>query len=224
MGNRAPESANDFESTERTRVRQRASRARYDRETIYRILDEGLVGHVGFVVDGQPYVIPMSYARDGDRLVLHGSPASRLLRTISDGVPVCITVTLVDSLVVAAHTAHHSMNYRSVAILGRGAAVTSEAEKAKALRTLAERYLPGHLAHAHPPTPEEVRATLVVEVPLREASAKIRAEPPLRGEDEGGIWTGEIPLRLVALPAVGRPDESIPLPPSIANYALPGGR
>jgi uncharacterized protein len=191
----------EFQLTERSRIRQFPQRGSYDRATIYRILDEGLVCHIGFVEDDEPLVIPMNYARDGDRLLLHGAHNSRLVRTLAAGVPICITVTLIDGLVVAERAAHHSMNYRSVMVFGRAAEITDEEEKAAALRAFNEHFLPGHGDYALPPTAAEIRGVAVLEIPLNEASAKVRSGPPIaaaQSEVDSEQWSGEIPLRLTA--------------------------
>jgi nitroimidazol reductase NimA-like FMN-containing flavoprotein (pyridoxamine 5'-phosphate oxidase superfamily) len=188
------------EPTLRTEVRRRPERSEYRREVIEAILDEGLVAHVGFAVDGQPYVMPMTYARSGDRLYLHGSPASRLLRGLRRGLPVCVTVTLLDGLVLARSAFHHSMNYRSVVILGQAVEVRSREEKRTALAAVVEHVVPGRTAATRPPSDREVDGTLVLALPLDEASAKIRSGPPVDEEADYSlaVWAGEIPVRLQA--------------------------
>lgn len=213
----------ESQPTEHSRVRQFAQRAQYDRATIYRILDEGLVCHVGFVKDDQPFVTPMNYARDGQRLLLHGAHNSRLVRTLAAGAPICLTVTLVDGLVVAQCAAHHSMNYRSVMIFGRAAEITDETQKAAALRAFNEHFLPGHGGYALPPAAADVRGVAVLEIPLTEASAKVRCGPPIADKADAvrELWCGEIPLRLTALPPVPA-SEHAASPPSIAQFSRPG--
>ncbi len=203
--------------SERTRVRRLPARASYERATIDAILDEGLVCHVGFVHEGQPFVLPTTYARVGDALYLHGSAASRMLRGLAGGIPVCVTVTLLDGLVFARSAFHHSMNYRSVVILGVASEVGETAERLGALRAIVEHPAPGRWTAVRPPSEQELRATLVLRLPIAEASAKIRTGGPLDDADDLGwpCWAGHVPLRVVALPPV--PD-GIPAadPPSLA--------
>src|SRR5215831_7500362 len=164
----------EFEPTERTRVKRLPKRAHYDRETVYGILDSAFVCHVGFNVDGQPYVIPTNYGRTGDTLYVHGSAASRMLKTLSGGVPVCVTVTHVDGLVLARSAFHHSINYRSVMVLGRGQIVGDPGEKEAALAALVEHIVPGRSEAVRAPSAREMKATGVLVIPLQEASAKVR--------------------------------------------------
>ena len=189
-----------FTQTKRTSVKRLPARAHYDRTTAYGVLDEGFICHLGFVVDGQPFVIPTGYARVGDTLYVHGSAASRMLRRLSEGVDVCITVTLVDGLVLARSAFHHSMNYRSVVLFGRATPVEGAGEKTVALRAFSEHVLPGRWDDVRPPSAKELRATSVLAVPLTEASAKVRTGPPADDADdyEMPVWAGEIPLRLMA--------------------------
>jgi len=182
--------------TERTRVVREAHRGAYDRETIDEILDEGFVCHVGFSVDGQPYVIPTLFARVGDAIYFHGSAASRMLRNVSDGIPVCITVTLTDGFVLARSVFNHSMNYRSVVALGKAILVDGLEEKLKALHAFTEKILPGRWNDARQPNEKELKATSILRLPLTEVSAKMRVGPP---EDDAAdyalpIWAGVIPL------------------------------
>jgi len=191
-------------SSERTRVRRRAERGRYDREVVHAILDEALVCHVGFVADGQPYVIPTTYARVGDELYVHGAAASRMLRTLAGGVPVCVTVTLLDGLVLARTAFHHSMNYRSVVVLGTAIEVRDAGERLRALEAIVEHVVPGRWRDVRGPSDVELRATRVLRLPLDEASAKIRTGPPLDTEEDvaaAACWAGVIPLRLTAAAA-----------------------
>ncbi len=184
----------------RTTVRRLPKRAAYDPATIHAILDEGLVCHVGFVHEGQPYVIPTNYARWGEQLVIHGAAVSRLLRTLAEGVPVCVTVTLVDGLVLARSAFHHSTNYRSVVILGTAQEITDGSERLEALRAFVEHVLPGRWNEVRPPSESELRATLVLKLPITEASAKIRTGPPVDDEDDYALpcWAGVVPLALTA--------------------------
>jgi nitroimidazol reductase NimA-like FMN-containing flavoprotein (pyridoxamine 5'-phosphate oxidase superfamily) len=171
------------------------------------ILDEALTCHLGFVVDGQPYVIPTVHARCEDRLYVHGAAAGRMLRTLKEGVPVCVTVTLLDGLVLARSAFHHSMNYRSVVVLGVATEVDEAGEKKAALEAIVEHVLPGRAAQVRPPSELELKATTVLSIALREVSAKIRTGPPLDDESDYGwpCWAGEIPLRLTASPPVADP-------------------
>ena len=178
------------------KVRRLAERGRYDRATIEAILDEGFVCHVGYAADAGPVVIPTAYARIGDRLYLHGAPANATLRHASSGVPVCVTVTLVDGLVLARSAFHHSINYRSVVVHGTGTEVTDEEEKRAALAAVVEHIVPGRGADARPPTSSELRATRVVRVPLDEASAKVRTGGPKDDPEDLDlpVWAGQVPL------------------------------
>jgi nitroimidazol reductase NimA-like FMN-containing flavoprotein (pyridoxamine 5'-phosphate oxidase superfamily) len=182
----------DTPPTKRATVRQKPQRAHYDRETVNAILDEGLVCHVGFIVEGAPIVIPTGYARDGDRLLLHGGAASRLMGQLGEGVEVSIAVTIVDGLVLADVAFRHSMNYRSVVLFGRARAITDPVEKQRALRAFAEHMVPGRWSDLPAPTPQELGATAVVEVPFDEVSAKIRSGPPIAGASTPAptLWTG----------------------------------
>ena len=189
----------DASVSARATVRRRAGRARYDREAVHAILDEGLVGHVAFAVDGQPYAIPMLYARDGDEVYLHGSPLSRLVGEVADGIEVCLTVTLIDGLVLARSAFHHSVNYRSVVVLGTGRRVDERAEKLEAMRLLVEHIVPGRSADARGPSAGELKATEIVAMTISEASAKVRTGGPVdsRGDYKLPVWAGELPLALV---------------------------
>jgi nitroimidazol reductase NimA-like FMN-containing flavoprotein (pyridoxamine 5'-phosphate oxidase superfamily) len=213
--------------TERTRVQRLPARATYDVATIHAILDEGLVCHLGFVIEGQPYVIPTTYARVDDRLYIHGSPASRMLRTIRDGVPVCVTVTLLDGLVLARSAFHHSMNYRSVVVLGNAVEVVDPFERLEELRAIVEHVVPRRWNEVRQPNEQELKATLVLRVPLIEASAKIRTGPPLDDEQDHELpwWAGEIPLQLVPQTPVADPqlDPRIAIPGSVRDYRGPSG-
>ncbi|MDH4062883.1 MAG: pyridoxamine 5'-phosphate oxidase family protein [Acidobacteriota bacterium] len=204
--------------TERTRLRRLPVRGVFERAALYRILDEGFVCHVAFVVDGQPYAIPTAYARDGDALYLHGSAASRMLRSIGDGLDVCVTVTLVDGLVLARSAFHHSMNYRSVVVLGRARPVSDPAEKVEALRAFANHIVPGRWEELRPVTDQELSATSVLALPIEEASAKVRTGAPKDDEEDLAwpVWAGVVPLSL-------RPGQPIPdahVPPGATPFAL----
>jgi nitroimidazol reductase NimA-like FMN-containing flavoprotein (pyridoxamine 5'-phosphate oxidase superfamily) len=183
----------------RTRLVREADRAVYDREIAYEILDEGFICHVGFVVDGQPFVIPTGYGRVGDHLYIHGSAASRMLRRVDEGIAVCVTVTLLDGLVLARSIFNHSMNYRSVVILGSAVAVNDVKEKLDALRLLSEHILPGRWVESRQPNDKELKATLVMCLPIQEFSAKVRQGPPVDDEEDYAFptWAGVIPLDMV---------------------------
>jgi len=187
-------------SSSRTRVVREPHRGVYDRATAYQILDEGFICHVGFVAGGQPFVIPTGYGRDGDHLYLHGSAASRMLRRIDEGVAVCVTVTLLDGLVLARSIFNHSMNYRSVVVLGTAVAVEEPQEKLEALRRLSEHILPGRWQESRLPNEQELKATLVMRLPITEFSAKVRQGPPIDDEEDYAFptWAGVIPLEMVA--------------------------
>lgn len=186
--------------TARTRVVREPHRGIYDRETVYRILDEGFLCHIGFIVDGQPYVIPTSYGRKDANLYIHGSTASRMLRNLQIGVPACVTVTLLDGLVLARSVFNHSMNYRSVVILGKATLVGDPAEKLEALRTLSEHIVPGRWADARQPNDRELKQTSVLRLPIEEFSAKVRTGPPLDDEEDYSFptWAGVVPLEMKA--------------------------
>ncbi|MGC1448764.1 MAG: pyridoxamine 5'-phosphate oxidase family protein [Candidatus Sulfotelmatobacter sp.] len=186
--------------TARTRVVREADRGVYDREDMYCILDEGFLCHAGFVVDGQPFVIPTSYGRKDASLYIHGSAASRMLRQLKGGVPVCITVTLLDGLVLARSVFNHSMNYRSVVILGKATLVDDPEEKLSALRILSEHILPGRWNDSRQPNERELKATSVLRVPIEEFSAKVRIGPPIDDEEDYAFptWAGVVPLEMAA--------------------------
>jgi nitroimidazol reductase NimA-like FMN-containing flavoprotein (pyridoxamine 5'-phosphate oxidase superfamily) len=196
-----------FKQTERTTLKRLPKRAEYERDKVYEILDEGFICHVGFVFDGHPYVIPTGYARVGDNLYIHGSSASRMLRTLKEAVDVCVTVTLMDGLVLARSAFHHSVNYRSVVILAKAEAVEDLAEKMEALRAFTEHIVPGRWDEVREPDEGELRATLVLSLPLVEASAKIRTGPPIDDEPdyEIPVWAGELPLHLTTGEPVADP-------------------
>ncbi len=207
--------------TRRTTVRRNAKRGVYDREVVNAILDAGLIAHVGFVHDGQPYVIPMSYVRAGDRLLLHGSGGSRLMRTLAGGTPACVSVTLLDGLVLARSVFHHSMNYRSVVALG-SATKLEGAEKAAALEALVEGLVPGRSGEARGPNRAELAATMILAFPLDEVSAKARTGPPADdpADVDLPIWAGMIPLALRAGRVEPAPDVRAQdkIPPSVKRF------
>ena len=213
--------------SERTRIRRVHKRGRYDRSAIQSVLDAALVAHVGFVQDGQPFVIPTLHARLDDHVYLHGSSASRTLRALSDGIPACLTVTLLDGIVLARSVFEHSINYRSVVVLGAATPVTDDAEKLVALEAFTEKLLTGRWSEARRPTRKELKATSVLRMEIDEASAKIRDGGPDDGDTpdaELDVWAGYLPLVVRALDPV--PDEGlragISLPASLRPYRRPG--
>lgn len=203
-------------ATDRTRLKRMPKRGVFDREAVYRILDEGFICHVAFVVDDQPYAIPTGYARVGDAIYLHGSAASRMLKSVGAGIPVCVTVTLVDGLVLARSAFHHSVNYRSVVLLGQARMVTDPMEKADALRAFTNHVVPGRWDELRPVTAQELLGTSVLVLPIEEASAKVRTGPPIDDEEDltWPVWAGVVPLSLHAGPPIpdahARPDMAPP--------------
>lgn len=185
---------------EATRVRRHPERADYGRATINAILDEGLVAHVGLASEGQPFVLPVLYARVDERLYLHGSPKSRLLSAVAEGVAICLTVTLLDGLVLARSAFHHSLNYRSVLVLGHGRVASDGEEKQRALRALVDHVMPGRSELVRGPSQAELKVTEVVALELTHASAKVRTGPPIDNREDHRlpVWAGELPLRLAA--------------------------
>jgi hypothetical protein len=210
--------------TARTRVVREAERGVYDRETVYKILDEGFLCHVGFSVEGQPFVIPTSYGRDGDSLYIHGSAASRTLRQLKDGVRLCVTVTLLDGLVLARSIFNHSMNYRSVVILGKATLVDGSAEKLAALRVLSEHIIPHRWDDVRQPNERELKATSVLRLPIEEFSAKVRVGPPIDDAEDYSFptWAGVLPLGMKA----GKPITDPKLQPEreVPHYVQPYAR
>jgi len=211
-----------FTPTERTTLKRLPKRGAYDRETVFRILDEGFVCHVGFVVDGQPYVIPTNYGRSGETLYLHGSAASRMLRTLSEGIPVCVTVTLVDGLVLARSAFHHSVNYRSVVVFGTARLVVEPREKMEALRQFTEHIMKGRWEDIRQPSEQELKGTTVLALPLEEVSAKVRTGGPIDDEEDYALpmWAGVLPLPVT--PATPIPDARLKagtaIPPYMQGY------
>ncbi len=205
----------------RARIRRLPERGAYERETIHAILDEGLVCHVGIEVDGQPYVLPMNHGRDGNRLLLHGSAASRLMQGLAVGQPACFTVTLVDGLVLARSAFHHSMNFRSVVLLGRARPIADPAGKSAALRAISERLVPGRWDAVRPPSARELAMTSVVEVPLDEASAKIRTGPPKDDAEDLAlpVWAGVLPLSVIpGDPVADGVEGAFEVPPCVREW------
>jgi nitroimidazol reductase NimA-like FMN-containing flavoprotein (pyridoxamine 5'-phosphate oxidase superfamily) len=208
--------------TERTTVKRLATRGNYDRETVVAILDEALICHVAFVVEGTPVVIPTIHTRIDDTLYFHGSAASRMLRSLKNGVDACVCVTLLDGLVMARSAFHHSMNYRSVVIFGKATEVTGRDEKLRVLAALVDHVAKGRSLDARAPNEPELKQTLVLSLPITEASAKIRTGPPI--DDEGDyalpIWAGVLPLRLTPYPPIAdeRLTSGIEAPEYLTNY------
>jgi len=210
----------NFQPTSHTRLKRLPQRGSFDRATVNAILDEAFICHVGFMVDGQPFVIPTSFARAGEQLFIHGSAASRMLGSLSKGIPVCVTVTLVDGLVLARSAFHHSINYRSVVVFGMAKPVEDEGEKITALRAFTEHIIPGRWADVRKPSEQELRATSVLSLPLTEASAKIRTGPPKDDEEDYAlpVWAGELPLQMLA--AAPLADAETPAELHVPEYIL----
>ena len=212
-----------FPKTDKNRIKRLPKRGHYDRETIYQILDEALICHVGFVENNQPYIIPINFARVGDAIVLHGAKASRLLKHIEAGNPVCIEVTLVDGLVLARSVFHHSVNYRSVVLFGTGQSIEGEQEKMAALEAITEHLIPGRWREARLPNRKEMNATSVVSIKIDQASAKVRSGPP--GDDEADyalpVWAGVLPIQEMPLTPIRDElmTQDIAVPKYIAKYS-----
>jgi uncharacterized protein len=209
--------------TARTTVKRHPERGAYERATVDAILDEALICHIGFVHEGQPYVIPTIHARDGDTLYLHGSPGSRMLRNLAQGVDVCVTATLLDGLVLARSVYHHSMNYRSVVVLGRAREVSNREKKLRAMQCVVEHVVRGRWEDARQPSEGELKGTTILAVSLDEASAKIRSGGPSDDKNDLDleVWAGVVPLALVAGEPVA--DNGEPVPPYAERYARPNG-
>jgi nitroimidazol reductase NimA-like FMN-containing flavoprotein (pyridoxamine 5'-phosphate oxidase superfamily) len=209
----------DCTRTDRTRVRRNPKRGAYDRATIDAILDEAPICHVGIVGDaGQPFVLPTLHARRGDELLLHGSAASRLFRTAGAGVPVCVTATIIDGMVLARSAFHHSMNYRSVVLLGTAIRIDGDAAKTAALEAFTEKLVPGRWPEVRWPTRQELKGTHVLSIPIEEASAKVRAGGPVDDDEDYAlpVWAGVVPLRLASDTPI--PDTDGPLPEHVRAY------
>jgi nitroimidazol reductase NimA-like FMN-containing flavoprotein (pyridoxamine 5'-phosphate oxidase superfamily) len=207
---------NEYQPTHRTRVRRKPSRGSYDREVIHAILDEALICHVSFAVDGQPYVIPTIHARVDERLYLHGSPRNRAFNGLAEGIPCCVTASLVDGVVLARSATQHSLNYRSAMVLGTGRRVTEAGEKTAALHAVVEHIVPGRWDEVREPSADELDGTQVIAVEIEEASAKVRSGPPIdkREDIDPERWAGVLPLGTSAQsPIPGNdvaPDLSVP--------------
>src|SRR5690349_2783751 len=215
----------DFTPTKRTRVTRKPDRANYERQTIYNILDQAFVCHVAFIAEGMPVVVPTNYVRVDDKLFLHGSTASRLMKTLVSGAPFTINVTLLDGIVFSPTATGHSVNYRSVVVIGKAEVIEGHDAKLAAMRDFVEYVLKGRWAQVRPPTEQELKGTMVVAVPLVEASAKVRTGFAVN-EDEDyttPTWTGVIPMKWISQAPVPDPrgNPKIPAPPNIQNYSRP---
>jgi uncharacterized protein len=210
---------NSFVPTERTILRRLPRRGKFDRPAVYQILDEGFICHVGFIVDGRPVVIPTSYWRVEDDLYIHGSAASRMLNSLEQGVDVCVAVTLIDGLVLARSAFHHSINYRSVVVFGHAAAVDDPDEKMKLMQAFTDHIVPGRWQDVRPPNESELKATLVLKLPLVEASAKVRTGPPIDDAEDYqlSVWAGVVPLGIAAGSPIS--DDRLPADIKIPEYA-----
>src|ERR1700723_1648734 len=206
----------EFTATDRTKVRRHPDRGTYERETIYNILDQAFVCHVGFVVDGTPFVVPTNYVRVGDKLFLHGSTASRMMKTLGSGAPFCLSVTLLDGIVFSPTATGHSVNYRSVVVMGKAEPIEDPAAKLAAMRDFVEYVLRGRWATVRPPSEQELKGTMVLAVPLVEASAKVRTGFAVDDDKEyaGTAWTGVLPFK-------GTPGEPIRDPPGDGGIPVP---
>jgi nitroimidazol reductase NimA-like FMN-containing flavoprotein (pyridoxamine 5'-phosphate oxidase superfamily) len=216
---------NEIRQTERTTLKRLPKRGSFDRDVVNAILDEGFVCHVGFVADGRPVVIPTGYARRDENLIIHGSQASRMLRALGKGIDVCVTVTLIDGLVLARSAFHHSMNYRSVVVFGHANVIEGDEDKVAALRALSEHMIPGRWSYVREPHEGELRQTTVLSVPLNEASAKIRTGQPVDDDEDYDlpIWAGIVPLRMSAENAIADPlmPMEIDVPAHVLSYRKP---
>ena len=216
---------NDFQPTANTTLKRLPQRGSFERNTVNAILDAAFLCHVGFVVEGQPFVIPTSYARVDDELFIHGSAASRMLRNLSEGIPVCVTVTLVDGLVLARSAFHHSINYRSVVVFGTAQLVTDERAKYAALKAFTEHVIPGRWPEIREPNAQELKGTTVLALPLQEASAKIRTGPPIDDDEDMAlpVWAGVLPLTVTAGEPQADPHLSAatPVPAHVTRYGKP---
>jgi uncharacterized protein len=212
--------------TQRTILKRLPKRGSHERDTINRILDEGFICHVGFAVDGQPFVIPTGYARADDKLLIHGSQASRMLRALKTGIDACVTVTLIDGLVLARSAFHHSMNYRSVVMFGRATLIEEREAKLAALFALSEHMVPGRWDEVRGPNESELQQTTVLSMPIDEASAKIRTGPPLDDEEDYAlkVWAGVLPLTMASAEPIADPrlPSDINVPNYVAAYERPG--
>jgi nitroimidazol reductase NimA-like FMN-containing flavoprotein (pyridoxamine 5'-phosphate oxidase superfamily) len=215
----------DFTPTARTKVRRKPDRGTYDRETIYRILDEAFVCQVGFIVDGLPYVVPTNYVRVGDKLFLHGSTASRLMRALGSGAPFCLSVTLLDGIVLSPTATGHSVNYRSVVVMGKAEPIEDPSAKLAAMRDFVEYVIRGRWAEVRPPSEQELKGTMVLAVSLVEVSAKVRTGFAVDDDEEyaGSGWTGVIPFQWTAQTPIPDPrgKAALPVPANVSQYVRP---
>lgn len=215
----------NFTPTERTKIRRKPERGSYDRELIYNILDEAFVCHIAFIDRGLPFVVPTNYVRVGDKLFLHGSTASRLMKTLSSRAPFCLNVTLLDGIVCAPSATGHSVNYRSVVVMGQAEIVEGEAAKLAAMRDFVEYVIRGRWATVFAPTEQELKGTMVLSVPLVEASAKVRTGFAVNDDKDYSApgWTGIIPMKWISQAPIQDPrgNPAIPAPANIQNYARP---
>jgi len=225
MSDAKPAKPTDFPHTERTRVTRKPDRGSYDRELIYSILDQAFVCSIGFVVDGLPFVVPTNYVRVGDKLFLHGSTASRLMRTLASGAPFCLSVTLLDGIVFSPTATGHSVNYRSVVVMGKAEAIESPEAKLAAMRDFVEYVIRGRWATVRPPSEQELKGTMVLAVPLVEASAKVRTGFAVDDDKEyaGSAWTGVLPFKWTPGEPLADPrgKAGIPVPANIQRYTRP---
>jgi len=216
---------NNFTPTDRTKIRRKPDRGSYDRDLIYRILDEAFVCHVAFIADGLPFVVPTNYVRVGDKLFLHGSIASRLMKTLSSGSPFCLSVTLLDGIVCAPSATGHSVNYRSVVVMGKGEVVEGEEAKRAAMRDFVNYVIRGRWATVRPPTEQELKGTMVLAVPLVEASAKVRTGFAVDADQDyaAPAWTGVIPMKWMSQTPIPDPrgNSKNPMPENILHYSRP---
>jgi uncharacterized protein len=215
----------NFTPTERTRIRRKPERGSYDRELIHSILDEAFVCHVAFIVDGLPFLVPTNYVRVGDKLFLHGSTASRLMKTLASGAPFCLSVTLLDGIVCAPSATGHSVNYRSVVVMGKAELVEGETAKLAAMRDFVEYVIRGRWATVRPPTEQELKGTMVLAVPLVEVSAKVRTGFAVNDDEDYATptWTGVIPMKWSSQEPVPDPrgNPRTPAPANILRYSRP---
>ncbi|MGA2095191.1 MAG: pyridoxamine 5'-phosphate oxidase family protein [Candidatus Acidiferrum sp.] len=215
----------EFTPTDRTKVRRKPDRGKYDWDTIYAILDQAFVCHVGFIADGMPIVVPTNYVRVGDKLFLHGSTASRLMKTLGSGAPFCLSVTLLDGIVFSPTATGHSVNYRSVVVMGKAEPIEDPAAKLAAMRDFVEYVLRGRWATVRPPTDQELKGTMVLAVPLVEASAKVRVGFAVDSDEEyaSGAWTGVLPFKWTPGEPLRDPrgNQSVPVPENIQRYTRP---
>jgi uncharacterized protein len=215
----------DFTPTKKTRVTRKPDRGRYDRQTVYDILDQAFVCHVGFIADGMPVVVPTNYVRVGDKLFLHGSTASRLMKTLGSGAPFCLSVTLLDGIVFSPTATGHSVNYRSVVVMGKAEQIAEPEAKMAAMRDFVEYVLRGRWATVRPPSEQELKATMVLAVPLVEASAKVRIGFAVDDDREysGGAWTGVLPFKWTPGEPIRDPrgNAAIPVPENVQYYSRP---